>query len=746
MRKRNVVIDGDTKLSEEEQRIIVNNIEEIRADIDFLKIQVTVPVPKVVGKIDLSAMDASTHPRKRISTDFSPNNSLNVTEDSHSLMAVAKELNIHLDNLIEFLVSRGVTTDDLKPFSILSKTLYLEAKKHFSESGNEPIVIPLGKALVCLNVSIDTFINSLKANNVEFDFKLIKIRNEVQSITLAPEAYISLFKNNNLLSSYKGLKQVRLYFNESVEQNLNVSEYSFAEWNNIKINFFQTGKYKNVSLPNISFIDFALSYGLSHDELRNKLSEQGYNYIRERPEINQKIPLEIFIRYLEIEQKPIAPFIECALNEKQKKMFDRKPTSNQVTTQDIITKPAIQITPRTMHIQKILFGSPGTGKSHTIDGSGNSYLKQLQIVNKSMDCIKTVFHPEYTYGDFMGKLMPNTNDDGDVEYKFYAGHFLQALGRAYKNIVLAKILHEKEKDEVEKTFKRKIDKTVKKDFTELEIQQLQDLKEAVAAPIPQNVALVIDEINRGNSAAIFGTTFQLLDRDANSWSSYHVKISDLENNKLLEEISLEYKEYKKNSKVDKVSYSFNNVECTESEYRKYLEFVFEDLNESEKVDLTRRDIKLPPNLSIIATMNTSDNSIYFMDSAFKRRWDWEFIDITSEEQKKMQNGRKLEDGFAWDEFVDNLNSFIKKYGERIRKIEDKQIGYYFIKGDLIKHEAIKNKLMFFMWDSIFNNDKKPLKELIGMDKTLVTFGDFIRHYDVFISAIKNKTFSTTNVL
>ena len=84
--------------------------------------------------------------------------------------------------------------------------------------------------------------------------------------------------------------------------------------------------------------------------------------------------------------------------------------------------------------------------------------------------------------------------------------------------------------------------------------------------------------------------------------------------------------------------------------------------------------------------------------------------------------------------------FIKQNGKRIRKIEDKQIGYYFIKEDIITKESIKNKLQFFLWDSIFSNDKQPLEQLIGQNVSLITFGDFIRNCDFFINAIKSKSF------
>ncbi|WP_368013640.1 hypothetical protein [Laspinema palackyanum] len=140
-------------------------------------------------------------------------------------------------------------------------------------------------------------------------------------------------------------------------------------------------------------------------------------------------------------------------------------------------------------IQKIFFGSPGTGKSFKINDKIIPGLGINESVNPE-NVIKTVFHPEYTYGDFMGKLVPLTRSK-KVEYNYYEGHFLRALSQSYRNI---KDAHDKEGN------------------TQQE---------------PKNVVLVIDEINRGNSSAIFGTIFQLLDRDENGWSSYELNLTHL---------------------------------------------------------------------------------------------------------------------------------------------------------------------------------------------------------------------------
>ncbi|NOQ13785.1 MAG: AAA domain-containing protein [Methyloprofundus sp.] len=345
-------------------------------------------------------------------------------------------------------------------------------------------------------------------------------------------------------------------------------------------------------------------------------------------------------------------------------------------------------------IQKILFGSPGTGKSHRIDQKIIPNVLKIDIGRTPQNIIKTVFHPEYTYGDFIGKLMPITRS-GKVEYNFYEGHFLRALAQAYKNIISS---YDHKENKIEDT----------------------DI---------ENVVLIIDEINRGNSAAIFGSVFQLLDRDDSGWSSYYISINEIEFIKILELIGVEFS-YDSHGKVDKYELKpHGSVKLkTFQEKLSFLNF-----------DLINRTIKIPPNLSIVATMNTSDSSIYYMDSAFKRRWEWEFIDIDS--KSICFEGIAFKSRPDWEGFIEKLNAFIKSNHKSIRGIEDKQVGYYFIKGDEIKKSCIQNKLMFFLWDSVFNRDKKPLVSLLYGDKNkeheLITFGDFAQQVDTFIEKIKS---------
>ena len=353
-------------------------------------------------------------------------------------------------------------------------------------------------------------------------------------------------------------------------------------------------------------------------------------------------------------------------------------------------------------IQKILFGSPGTGKSYQIREIATDEkllnIKWNKQTNSLENTIKTVFHPEYTYSDFVGKLLPQTTGLGSVIYKFYPGHFLQALGLAYKQII---------------------------DGTN------------------ENVLLVIDELNRGNAAAIFGSIFQLLDREDDYWSTYEVNLSELEIVGLFQ--SMGYK----------ANITHENIQVNGNEFKSFYEMTHNNLGKNNNKDglrilerLKSNSITIPYNLSIIATINTSDESIYYLDSAFKRRWDWEYVDVpnsTSSEDIPEKVKEILvftgETVYYWYDLVIKLNEFIKSKSDYIRKIEDKQIGWWFLKAknNIIEESAIKNKLMFYLWDSVFAKDQRPLAELLGRDK-LVTYADFANLSTDFINKLNPKEF------
>jgi len=389
----------------------------------------------------------------------------------------------------------------------------------------------------------------------------------------------------------------------------------------------------------------------------------------------------------------------------QRKLFTRK-------TKQMSTKQPIQ---------KILFGSPGTGKSYRVDTGIIPKELNIDINLNPENVIKTVFHPEYTYGDFMGKLVPITKGRA-VRYKFYEGHFLKALSQAYKNILASYIDPTKDKDF----------RDISDEEKRLRLEKSRDSACAEAS----NVALVVDEINRGNSSAIFGTVFQLLDRDDSGWSSYTINITEIELLTLLSLIGVEEKALE----GDQFEYKFPG----EGDWVKnYL--TFQNRVNGLNLFLKERSIRIPPNLSIVSTMNTSDNSIYFMDSAFKRRWDWEFINWDDSKPPVAnygENGILKEDD--WRKLIKTFNNFIKSHHASIRGIEDKQIGYYFIKSP-ITAEKIQNKLMFFVWDSVFNRDKKPLIDLLKVSRDqLVTFGDFTKMHNQFVHQLMNWTPSVSS--
>jgi 5-methylcytosine-specific restriction protein B len=365
-----------------------------------------------------------------------------------------------------------------------------------------------------------------------------------------------------------------------------------------------------------------------------------------------------------------------------KRLFDDFDNQLQISA----SQPMSLIPP----IQKILFGSPGTGKSHRIDKEIIPNQLKIDVSVNPENVIKTVFHPEYTYGDFMGKLVPITRS-GKVEYNYYEGHFLKALSQAYKNM---KDAHDKEGNKTQE---------------------------------PKNVVLVIDEINRGNSSAIFGTVFQLLDRNNDGWSTYGINITQIEFLKLLELIGAKFG-YDDRGQINEYKLPPHDGVAKLETLAKKIEFL--------KFDLVNKVIHIPPNLSILGTMNTSDNSIYFMDSAFKRRWDWEFVNWDDSKPPAAtygSNGVLSEDD--WKKLIKNFNGFIKSHYASVRGIEDKQIGYYFIKSP-VTAEKIQNKLMFFAWDSVFNRDKKPLADLLKIKRDdLVTFGDFTKLHNQFVQSL-----------
>jgi 5-methylcytosine-specific restriction endonuclease McrBC GTP-binding regulatory subunit McrB len=317
-------------------------------------------------------------------------------------------------------------------------------------------------------------------------------------------------------------------------------------------------------------------------------------------------------------------------------------------------------------------------------------LPKLGIKINSDNCIQTVFHPEYSYGDFIGKLMPLT-EKGQVKYDYYEGHFLKALAQAYRNIMKAEEGQE-----------------------------------------PKSVALVIDEINRGNSAAIFGTAFQLLDRDRDGWSEYAAEVSSMEFNHLMGLIGVQVK-------------GEETVNGQKVPIYRYLDkpgrYVGDDLNRLlEPLKIRRDQIRIPTNLSLVATMNTSDHSIFHMDSAFKRRWEWQYMDVDG--TLTHESGEAFPDHATWAGFVQRLNRFIKDNHTFVRNVEDRLVGHRFINAEnrAITYAEVQNKLLFFLWDSVFERSKEPLARVLNLEpREVSTFGDFARHVRDFVEEIKSRS-------
>ncbi len=175
------------------------------------------------------------------------------------------------------------------------------------------------------------------------------------------------------------------------------------------------------------------------------------------------------------------------------------------------------------------------------------------------------------------------------------------------------------------------------------------------------VYLVIEEINRGNCAQIFGDLFQLLDRDEQGESEYPISV--------------------------------------DADLRHYLES--EKALGKDHNGIKDGKIKLPKNLHILATMNTSDQSLFPMDSAFKRRWEWEYVPVDPANPKSQFIITIGEKRYKWALFLVKVNERIHKLSDS----EDKQMGNFFIKSD-IGVEEFKSKVMFYLWSEVCKEYEK----------------------------------------
>ena len=288
--------------------------------------------------------------------------------------------------------------------------------------------------------------------------------------------------------------------------------------------------------------------------------------------------------------------------------------------------------------QVIYFGAPGTGKSHKVREIIGEETNQPNV-------FRTTFHPDTDYASFVGCYKPSmrpttsaektlTGKDEEIVYTFVPQVFTDAYVYAYKHS-------------------------------------------------SETTYLVLEEINRGNCAQIFGDLFQLLDRK-DGVSEYKIK--------------------------------------ADNDLAKYL--VAQLGEESEGI----KDGKLclPANLSILATMNTSDQSLFPMDSAFKRRWEWEYVPINYSADILSGSfditiGEKV---YSWVEFIQSVNKHIFD----LTQSEDKQMGNFFIKHSVDESE-FKSKVMFYLWYEVLRDETGNNKYFFrqntidGKDSTPFTFKD-----------------------
>ena len=229
----------------------------------------------------------------------------------------------------------------------------------------------------------------------------------------------------------------------------------------------------------------------------------------------------------------------------------------------------------------LLYGVPGSGKSWTIE---HEYCVPGTKVER------LVFHPDYTYSDFIGQILPAVSGDGQVSYEFTAGPFTNILRDAYND------------------------------------------------PETEYI-LIIEEINRGNAPAIFGEIFQLLDRK--------VEFDDVND----DGFPIGTSEYGiTNSNIAKIVYG----------------------DSSKKV-------RIPSNLSVIGTMNTSDQNVFTLDTAFQRRWDMRLIENNFDNvDPKLSNAPILDTTVSWKNFCTEINRIVVGNNARMTSSEDKRLGAYFV--------------------------------------------------------------------
>lgn len=353
-----------------------------------------------------------------------------------------------------------------------------------------------------------------------------------------------------------------------------------------------------------------------------------------------------FIQYIK------SGMLRTTLENSKKSDFD-------VVEKDKLSSPKAT-KPAESYEQIVFYGVPGSGKSYKIDNEktvgASEYQKQ-----------KVVFHPDYTNADFIGQIIPKMKEIGEgenkksvIEYSFKPGPFTTILRRA---------LRDKE----------------------------------------NQYYLLIEEINRGNAAAIFGDLFQLLDRNDDGWSCSPVNNDDIN------------------------FYIASEYEFWDEKYSDSHTYSFESVNHPDGTEPFSRNtgIQLPPNLSIYATMNTNDQNVFTLDNAFNRRFLSEYIPNKEDSKNKAHcnqfNLKIGETGIYWGNFRNLINKEI--IGSGFINAEDKQLGLFFIKKsrdfDGITAKDFSDKVLKYLWHDVFKRDKNIFKGSVEIK----SFEDLIDNFN-----------------
>ena len=335
--------------------------------------------------------------------------------------------------------------------------------------------------------------------------------------------------------------------------------------------------------------------------------------------------------------------------------------------------------------QQIFYGAPGTGKSH-----------EIKEKTKGESVIRTTFHPDSDYSTFVGAYKPTMDN---VEAKVVP-------------VVLGESGTVFNKNEGTYQEKRIVYQFVMQAFLKAYLSAWKKYAEAIGDEVDPQF-LIIEEINRGNCAQIFGDLFQLLDRGDNGFSEYPIE-ADNDLQREIERAFMEHKDYKLKEGV-KI-----NVEGVLEDYTSnYGATLSEDIQSG-------RVLLLTPNLYIWATMNTSDQSLFPIDSAFKRRWDWKYMKIAegrdSETKKPLnwvvkfdyeEDGKPYTFECSWWQFILAINEKIAN----ATSSDDKKLGYFFCKPKTqgskeIDAERFVGKVVFYLWNDVFKDEDNAIFKVI----------------------------------